>query len=111
VRPGFVAAAGVRRLADVERYVTAIDRRLDKVGEDPARDRARLAEVHRVEDDYRKLLDALAPSQVTSRVVEVGWMLEELRVSVFAQSVGARGGVSAKKITRELDELFAGNLD
>ena len=41
----------------------------------------------------------------------MGWLIEELRVSLFAQTVGARGKVSAKRITREIDDLFAGNLD
>ncbi|NLD77085.1 MAG: ATP-dependent RNA helicase HrpA [Acidimicrobiales bacterium] len=111
VRPGFVTSSGVDRLADLARYVTAIGRRLDKVGDAPARDRQHMAEVLKVEDDYRKLLAALAPSQVTRRVVEAGWMIEELRVSLFAQSLGTKGSVSAKRITRELDDLFAGNLD
>ena len=111
VRPGFVTSSGVGRLSDIERYVTAIALRLDKVGEAPERDRQRMTEVGIVEDDYRKLLAALTPSQVTRRVVETGWLIEELRVSLFAQSVGAKGSVSAKRVRREIDDLFAGNLD
>ena len=64
-----------------------------------------------MEADHAKLLAALRPSQVTPRVKEVTWMIEELRVSLFAQTVGTRGPVSAKRITRELDTLFAGHLD
>src|SRR5690606_38766969 len=108
---GFVTSSGVGRLPDIERYVTAIARRLDKVGEAPGRDRQRMVEVAAIEDDYRKLLAALTPSQVTTRVVETGWLIEELRVSLFAQTVGAKGPVSAKRIRREIDDLFAGNLD
>ncbi len=111
VRPGFVTSSGTRRLADLVRYVQGIERRLEKVAADPVRDQQRIRQVRVVEDDYQKLLTALRPSQVTPRVVEVGWMLEELRVSTFAQSLGAKGQVSPKRITKELDRLFAGDLD
>ena len=111
VRVGFVTTAGTGRLVDLERYVAAIGHRLSKLAEAPDRDRRRMAEVEVVERDYRRLLDALAPSQVTPRVVEVGWDLEELRVSVFAQSLGVKHQVSTKRIRRELDRLFSGDLD
>ena len=51
----------------------------------------------------RKLLAALRPSQVTPRVVEVGWQLEELRIATFAHSLGHKGQLSAKRIAHELD--------
>ncbi|CAN5880723.1 ATP-dependent RNA helicase HrpA [soil metagenome] len=111
VRPGFVASAGIGRLGDVHRYVRAIGRRLERVGQDPARDAQRQREVNAVEEDYRKLLAALQPSQVTRRVVEVGWTIEELRVDRFAQALGVKGKVSPTRITKELDRLFAGDLD
>ena len=111
VHPGFVTVSGLHRLTDLDRYLAALAHRIDRIGEAPTRDRRHLAEVTAVEADHAKLLAALRPSQITPRVVEVGWMLEELRVSLFAQSVGAKGSVSPKKITRELDALFAGDLD
>jgi ATP-dependent helicase HrpA len=111
VRPGFVSASGTHRLADVARYVRGIERRLEKVPEDPVRDRQRTGKVLAVEGDYQKLLAALRPSQMTRRVADAGWMIEELRVSVFAQALGSKGQVSPKRITHELDRLFAGELD
>jgi ATP-dependent helicase HrpA len=111
VQPGFITTAGTTRLTDVHRYVRGIGARLGKVAEDPVRDQRRIAEVTAVESSYQRLLAALAPSQVTPRVVEVGWMLEELRVSVFAQSVGAKGRVSTQRVRAEIDQLFAGDLD
>ena len=111
VHPGFVTVSGLHRLTDLDRYLAALAHRIDRIGEAPTRDRRHLAEVTAVEADHAKLLAALRPSQITPRVVEVGWMIEELRVSLFAQSVGAKGSVSPKKITRELDALFAGDLD
>ena len=111
VRPGFVASSGTERLSDVARYLRALERRLDKLPESPRRDQLDLVEVAAVERYYRQLLDALTASQTTPKVVETGWLLEELRVAVFAQSIGAKGSVSPKKLRKRIDDLFAGNLD
>ncbi len=111
VRPGFVTSAGTHRLGDVARYVRGIERRLEKAPTDAVRDQQRQREVSAVERDYEALLRALRPSQVTRRVVDAGWMIEELRMSLFAQALGSVGQVSAKRITKELDRLFAGELD
>jgi ATP-dependent helicase HrpA len=106
VRPGFVASAGTRRLGDVHRYLTAIDRRLDKLASDTARDLQRVTEVRALENRYVALLDRLG-RQVPSDVVELGWQLEELRVGVFAQAVGTNGTVSVKRVQRSLADLGA----
>jgi len=105
VYPGFVAATGVERLADVERYLRAATRRLERLPDATAVDRDRMSSVHELERAYRERL-AEAPGAAGLR--EVPWMLEELRVSHFAQSLGTRGPVSAKRIRRALAE--AGNV-
>ena len=107
VRPGFVAASGVRRLDDVLRYVSAVDRRMERVAADTGRDRQRMDEVNALERRYEQLLRKLPRSAVTSEVVEVGWLIEELRVSLFAQVLGTSGPVSVPRITRELARLEA----
>ena len=53
----------------------------------------------------RRLLDSLPPGDVDPQVVDLGWMLEELRVSVFAPSLGTSRSVSAKRIVAELVAL------
>jgi len=110
VRPGFVASAGVVRLADVDRYVRGLAVRLAKLPEAPARDEGRMATVVPLERSYRDLLGALEPAQVTARVVEAGWLLEELRVGAFAQQLGTRVPVSATRIEAELAALWEGDL-
>jgi ATP-dependent helicase HrpA len=107
VRPGFVVDATTRRLPDVNRYVRAIDQRLSNLGGDVARDTRRMAEVVPLEGRYSAHRASLAAGPVGPEMIELGWQLEELRVSVFAQSLGVRGGVSAKKVTRALDALGA----
>jgi ATP-dependent RNA helicase HrpA len=105
IYPGFAAATGSRRLPDLVRYLRAIARRLEKAPFDPGRDADRMAVVHRVTDAYRRAM-ALVPS---GRAGEDGravrWMIEELRVSLFAQMLGTPGPVSEKRIQAALDRL------
>lgn len=105
VRPGFVTAAGTARLDDVVRYVRGVERRLTKLPEDPQRDRRQMVEVLHVEERHRQLVAGITPSKVTAEVAGLRWMIEELRISQFAQSLGTSGSISAKKISRELDRL------
>jgi ATP-dependent helicase HrpA len=104
VHPGFVAEAGTARLPDLLRYVRALARRLDKLPDDPHRDRARMDTVHALEQDYRDLLPKLPPSRSTDDdVTRIPWMLEELRVSFFAQTLGTPYPVSEKRIRKAMD--------
>jgi ATP-dependent helicase HrpA len=105
VRPGFVAAAGTSRLHDVVRYVQALDHRLAKLPEDPARDAARLREVAALEARYTALLRRLHRDEITPEVVEFGWQLEELRVANFAQQLGTARSVSVQRLAKELATL------
>ncbi len=104
VRPGFVTSAGVHRLADVRRYVEAIRYRLEKLPEHPARDRQHLAQVSALERRYSLFLSRLEPRRATPEAVDLGWALEELRVSLFAQPLST-GGVSVQRLARRLSEL------
>ncbi|HRE03569.1 MAG TPA: DUF3418 domain-containing protein, partial [Ilumatobacteraceae bacterium] len=105
VRPGFVTAAGIDRLDDVLRYVRGVATRVAKIPEDPARDRRSIAEAVSVEAHAKALFDKVPPSRVTREMVELGWLTEELRVSLFAQTLGTSVPVSSKRIMRELDRL------
>jgi len=107
VRPGFVTAAGTARLGDLRRYVAGIERRLDTMTADLARDRARTQEVRAVEQRYDRFVASLRPSEVTPEIVELGRALEELRVAVFAEVLGTSRPVSARRLGRELDALGA----
>ncbi len=105
VQPGFVTASGSRRLPDVVRYVRGLERRLDKLPEDPRRDLQRIREASSVEQRYTRFVAGLPPSKITPAVVELGWLLEELRISLFAQALGTPVPVSVKRIDKELHRL------
>jgi ATP-dependent helicase HrpA len=99
VHPGFVSEAGADRLADVERYLRAAQRRLERLPNAPAPDLDRMRSIHELEELYRARLEALGPGEPMPETLrDVKWMLEELRVSHFAQHLGTRGPVSAKRI-------------
>lgn len=106
VQPGFVAAGGLEHLLDVRRYLDGVRVRLDKLGERPDRDRDAMQRVHRIEVAYAELRQALpADRRDAPDVLAVRWMLEELRVSVFAQVLGTSRPVSEKRIRRQLAQL------
>jgi ATP-dependent helicase HrpA len=106
VHPGFVTATGVGRLGDVHRYLRAVQRRLESLPARPDRDRELMAQVHVVDAEYRAVLAGLPPGRRDEPAVrDIGWLVEELRVSLFAQTVGTAVPVSAKRIYRALDEL------
>ena len=106
IYPGFVTATGYRRLPHLTRYLRGIERRLDKLPENPARDAANMAVAHRVEQAYQQALAGLpAARRNDADVTDVRWMLEELRVSLFAQTLGTQAPVSENRILGALGRL------
>jgi ATP-dependent helicase HrpA len=103
---GFVAATGARRLTDVLRYVQGIGQRLRKLGDHPGRDEELMLAVQDVEADYQALLDRLPPGAAPGEALqEVRWMIEELRISYFAQSLGTPYPVSEKRVRRAMEQV------
>ena len=106
MRPGFVTddgvdAAGRRRALPARR-----SRRLEALAAGPARDRERLSSVTQVEQEHESWLARLRPERRDDEAVRaVRWMLEELRVSVFAQQLGTPSPVSEKRIRRAMGAL------
>ncbi|MBP1818209.1 ATP-dependent RNA helicase HrpA [Mycobacterium sp. OAE908] len=103
---GFVTATGAARLGDLTRYLTAIGRRLERLPRDAAGDSERMQRVHAVEDAYDELRQALSPARATAEDVrDIGWMIEELRVSLWAQQLGTARPVSEQRIYRAIDAI------
>ncbi len=98
----FVSATGWDRLPDLVRYLRGVLVRLDRLADDPRRDLARLDELHGVLAAYDEARGARPEGQDPPAVVDARWMIEELRLALFAPSVRAASGVSAKRIHRRL---------
>ena len=108
VYPGFVTDTGWRQLHQMPRYLRAIGYRLDRLPGNLARDRQLTAQVHEIEREYRELRAELPPGgPAGDGLVEIRWMIEELRVGLFAQSLGTAYPVSDKRIYRAMDRLPA----
>jgi ATP-dependent helicase HrpA len=86
------------------RYLKAITARLDKYRADPARDAARLKELQPLEQRYARLL-AERKGVVDERLQEFRWLLEELRVSFFAQELRTPQPVSVKRLEKAWAQL------
>ena len=98
VRPGFVAATGAGRLRDVERYLRGMRLRLERAATNP-REAVLQESVDRVETAYADLLDALPERRhAAPEVSDIAWLIEELRVSLFAQTLGTARPVSEKRV-------------
>ncbi|GAB2958328.1 ATP-dependent RNA helicase HrpA [Saccharothrix stipae] len=105
VHRGFVTEAGADRLVDVHRYLQGIARRLEKLPENVRRDQEWMDRVHAVHAEYRELRAALPADEPHDELDEVRWMIEELRLSYFAQTIGTRYTVSDKRIFKALDAV------
>ncbi|TLS41590.1 ATP-dependent RNA helicase HrpA [Streptomyces montanus] len=104
VKPGFVTEAGLRRLPDLMRYLVAADRRLQQMPTNVQRDTTRMEKVQEMRDEYAWLLEQMpAGRPVPQQVLDIRWMIEELRVSYFAHALGTAYPVSDKRIVKAID--------
>ncbi|MDH6518051.1 ATP-dependent helicase HrpA [Streptomyces sp. SAI-135] len=106
VKPGFVTETGLRRLPDLMRYLVAADRRLQQMPTNVQRDTTRMEKVHEMQDEYAWLLEQLPKGRpVPQQVLDIRWMIEELRVSYFAHALGTAYPISDKRIVKAIDTL------
>ena len=92
------------QLQHAARYLKAISLRLEKYRADPARDALRLAELKPLEQKYWRLV-AERKGQTDARMLEFRWLLEELRVSFFAQELRTPQPVSVKRLEKAWAQL------
>ncbi|MFF1251294.1 ATP-dependent RNA helicase HrpA [Pseudarthrobacter sp. NPDC058329] len=108
VYPGFVARTGYAQLSQLPRYLAAIEKRVERLPGNVQRDALSMAVVQRLEDDYDDAVSALLPGRrAGSELAQVRWMLEELRVSLFAVELGTAYSVSEKRIRAVLNRALA----
>ena len=103
IHPGFVRITGAAQLPRVPVYLAGIVHRVERMSENLGRDRAWQTEVEQAVALYRDASGPLPLAATTpERLVTVRWMLEELRLSLFAQPLGARGPVSVQRVRKAL---------
>jgi ATP-dependent helicase HrpA len=103
---GWLARTPWERLQHLPRYLKAASLRLDKVRADPARDARIAAEVARLEQPYRREAASRAKQGGdTASFAQYGWLLEELRVSLFAQELKTPVPVSVKRLSKLWETL------
>ncbi|MFI9610897.1 ATP-dependent RNA helicase HrpA [Streptomyces sp. NPDC052023] len=104
VKPGFVTATGLSRLPHLMRYLVAADRRLQQMPTNVQRDTTRMEKVQEMRDEYAWLLEQMPQGRpVPAAVLDIRWMIEELRVSYFAHALGTAYPVSDKRIVKAID--------
>ncbi len=101
--PGFLRDTPAEALTEYPRYLKAMTLRAERALRDPVRDQARMLEL-------KPFADALADARERGIDAAPGWQalrweLEEFRVSLFAQELGAKSGISAKKLATRLAQL------
>ncbi|MDQ4036953.1 MAG: ATP-dependent RNA helicase HrpA [Actinomycetota bacterium] len=108
IYPGFIDATGRARLTNLPRYLRAMLIRLADLPREASRDAAWQATVESLTAEWQQLMDTKPASGALDADLEaIRWMLEELRVSFFAQSLGTAGPVSEKRIVRAMDRISA----
>ncbi|MGH8851371.1 MAG: ATP-dependent RNA helicase HrpA [Casimicrobiaceae bacterium] len=107
VYPGFFSATPWPQLAHLPRYLQALDRRLAKAAADPARDARHAAAVAALWERYRTRAEARRAEQRADPALDAfRWLLEELKVSLFAQELRTPLPVSYKRLEKAWAELI-----
>jgi len=102
VYAGFLDELSLEELRQYPRYLKAIVKRLDKLQGDAHKDRGLRLQIQNLWDDYKKTLDKHG---MTEDLKEFRWMLEEFRVSLFAQDLGTAYPVSEKRLSKRFNEI------
>jgi len=103
VHDGFIGRTGLARLPRLVIYLRGIIHRVERLADDVGRDRQRMTEQQEATTLYTRAGGTL-PLATDARLdlVAVRWMLEELRISLFAQPLGAHGPISVQRIRKQL---------
>ena len=100
----WIARTPYERLQHVPRYLKAINVRLEKLRVNPARDAQQLAQMQSLQQAWQRKL-AAQQGDVDARVTDFGWLLQELRVSLFAQELKTPVIVSVKRLQKMWESL------
>jgi ATP-dependent helicase HrpA len=103
VYPGFLDELNLDELRQYPRYLKAILRRLDKLAGQAHKDRERFLEIQPLWEDYKAHIKKHGKTPASQ---QIRWMLEEFRVSLFAQDLGTAYPVSAKRLSKAFNEIL-----
>ncbi|MCX8665885.1 MULTISPECIES: ATP-dependent RNA helicase HrpA [unclassified Gilliamella] len=104
VYKGFVADSGYKRIADIYRYLLAIEKRIEKLMVNVTKDRQSMNIIEEVENQYEKWVNSLPQiSRSKDSVINIRWMIEELRVNLFAQQLGTPYPISPKRVKQQIE--------
>ena len=106
VYPGFLSVTPFERLTDLPRFLQAAALRLERFASNPARDHSNMAIIRSLESRVAGLRDVSVGPTQSAALTKFRWRIEELRVSLFAQSLGTREKVSAKRLEKQWDEII-----
>ena len=106
VYKGFVSATAPERLKEIPRYLNAALCRLEKVSRDVNRDLSCTRILDDVREFYKNAISRYPKDFVPKSLLDVRWMIEELRVSYFAQQLGVKGQVSDKRVIHEIERIL-----
>jgi ATP-dependent helicase HrpA len=103
IHPGFVSRTGVAQLTHLPRYLEGARIRLEALPDNPGRDRAWMTELERARAAFDEAGGVIPlPEDAPASIVRARWLLEEFRVSLFAQRLGTAEAVSLQRVTKAL---------
>jgi ATP-dependent helicase HrpA len=108
VPQNFIALYDRARLAHVERYLRALGMRARRALVDPEKDRVKAQALQKYDVPLKRLLETLSPRSSDEKrqaLEELAWMIEEYKVSIFAQELKTAGPMSAKRIEAKIKEI------
>ena len=103
VFPGFLGATPYPQLTELPRYLQAAQTRLESLQSSAARDESGLDVISRLEQAYAELCELVPAGRLPGFIEDIGWLIEELRVGLFAQSLRTRVPVSEKRVLAAID--------
>ena len=105
VHPRFVSRTGIARLPHLLRYLHAVVARLQGLADNPGRDRQRMTEYERAAALFTAAGGEIPlPDEASPALERTRWLLEELRVSLFAQQLGTPEPVSVQRVAKALQQ-------
>ena len=101
----FLARVPYQHLSHLIRYLKAVEVRVERAASDPRKDaqKAELIEVY--QSQLEKLAGEANSPERAAQIEELRWMLEEYRVSVFAQELGTAHPISPKRLDKKIEQI------